>query len=647
MSYQDFLQRQIFENSVQDILIAVGIFVGIFIILRFCVSSIVRKLQKAVEKTKTHVDDAVVAMIRDIGVIVYGVIALFVSAQYLVLPPMVTAILKAAFAIVIVYEIIRVLHAFLLLLIKNYWLKDGEAAEHMSSILGLFYRLVRCLQGQVTIEAFFDPQLNYARSPTTIKTRLYGLIAFGNKDIVCLRTTCPFRETERGARSVCSLSAGEDHTFICTYGSMEHKPLPAALESLAQTKNYWETWVHDCQKGACPFMGTWNNEAVRSSLVLKILAGGHGIAAAATTSLPEVLGGQDNWDYRFSWIRDTSFTIQALTSMGHMEDAREFLDWLCITLCSGDVKPADLKMLYPLHGETLPPEEELTHFTGYEHSRPVRIGNAAAGQHQIDIYGEILETIFRSEHLHPGAEHVINTMLQKIVDHVCDIWQEPDDGIWELRTGPQHYVYSKVMCWVALDRGIRLAEEHKWHADITRWKKERDNIHSAILERGYSEKRKCFVQAFDSERIDATALLFPLLEFLSPNHPYAQNTLETIQRELANGALVYRSDEHHGKEGAFGLCSFWLVDALAIAGHLEKAIENFLELLQCANHVGLYAEEIDPKTNAFLGNFPQAFTHVGLINSAAYLGRSQVTAPSPQPLMGEVHMPGGEQHKKQ
>ena len=492
-----------------------------------------------------------------------------------------------------------------------------EEEEHHR--LPALYRHLRCLKGEGTADILFDPQCDYARSPTLLACTQDGLVASSARDVVRLHTHCPFRCGERGAWTRLTMKAGEETTFLCTYGIFEGKPLPDAAESLLQTKGYWEQWVRDCEHAECPLLGTWHDEAVRSSLVLKILSGGHGIAAAATTSLPETIGGKENWDYRFSWIRDTSFTIQALTGMGHVSDAREFLDWLCNEVCEGRKHPKDLRILHPLRGDVMPPEEELTHLRGYRDSRPVRIGNAAVEQSQLDIYGELLESVFRTESLHPDVGHRLAGVLQRIVNHVCDVWRKPDHGIWEFRSEPKHYVYSKVMCWVAIDRGIRMAEEHHWNVDLARWKRERQAIRDLVFERGYSTKRKCFLQEFDSEHIDASALLFPLLEFLPPDHPFAENTLSTLERELADGPLMYRTDTHQGKEGAFGLCSFWLVDALALAGQTEKATDHFRALLALGNHVGLYAEEIDPKTGAFLGNFPQAFTHVGLINSALYL----------------------------
>lgn len=537
---------------------------------------------------------------------------------------------------------------------------------HMSSFsfeeqeqhrLPALYRLARCVTGTVRCRILFDPRLDYARGNTSLSPIEGGLAAAGEHDVLRLYASCPFTLTDRGAEAIVTLEAGEELPLLCAYGNMEREDIPPPQRSLEQTILFWNRWCTERDPASSVSVSgsdvtasrfvlsteTWKEKVMRSALVLKVLAGGKGIAAAATTSLPEIPGGSDNWDYRFNWIRDTSFTVQALAALGHLNDAREFLDWIADILVTSGRRPADLKVMYPLHKAELGEEEELTHLRGYLESRPVRIGNGASNQCQHDIYGEILETVYRSEHLHPSVDHILSGALRDLVEYVCDVWRNPDHGIWELRAEPQHYVYSKVMCWVALDRGIRLAERHGWNADLERWKKERAAIHDMVMEQGYSEKRGSFVQAFGSDVLDATALLFPILEFLPPDHPYALRTLDTILRELADGALVYRSSAHHRREGAFGFCGFWLVDALAFAGRLREAREHFEELLRRGNHVGLYSEEIDPVTGAFLGNFPQAFTHVGLINSALYLSRALGTEPAPteasQQLIGEQHLP--------
>lgn len=511
-----------------------------------------------------------------------------------------------------------------------------EEEEHR---LPALYRLVRCTEGTVTLRVIFDPRLDYGRASTSIAHCDGGVMAVGGGECVRLHANAEFSISERGAIAEVRLAENKELPLMCTYGNMERADIPPPLRSLEKTTRYWTRWVTECQGGSCFAPVPWGDQVNRSTLVLKVLAGGKGIAAAATTSLPEIAGGSDNWDYRFNWVRDTSFTVQALTALGHLNDAREFLDWIVEILVTSGRRPADLTVLHPLHGKSMMQEQELPHLRGYMDSKPVRIGNRAVEQRQHDIYGEILETVYRSEHLHPGVDSKLLGVLRNIVDYVCEIWREPDHGIWELRRDPQHFVYSKIMCWVALDRGIRLAEEHGWKADTVKWKAERALIHEDVLAHGYSAKRKSFVQAYGSEVLDATALLVPVLEFLPPKHEYVQSTLQAIQRELADGPLVYRSSDHHRREGAFGFCSFWLVDALAFDGRLEEARKNFDALLAMGNHVGLYSEEIDPKNGQFLGNFPQAFTHVGLINSAVYLSRIMGKAPPEQPLMGEKHMP--------
>ncbi len=502
------------------------------------------------------------------------------------------------------------------------WMHMGgfEFEEQEHHRLPALYRLARCTQGSVAVRVIYRPRLDYARARTVFSADGEGgVIAESKEDTVRLHASCPFVIDEQGAEAAVTLHADASLSFVCSYGRAERAELPTPLRSLERTTTYWRRWLTECEGGACHTPHRWQENVERSALALRILAGGRGIAAAATTSLPEIPGGTHNWDYRFSWVRDTALTVRALASLRHLGDAKEFVDWIGELVTSGGRRPADLQVLYPLHAEQVPPEEELTHLAGYRNAKPVRIGNAAVHQRQLDIYGEILNTVFLSELLKTGTGDVLSNILRDIVDYVCDIWREPDHGIWELRTDPQQYTYSKVMCWVAIDRGIRLAQAHAWKVDTSKWERERDAIDAAVMEQGWSEKRQAFVQTFDSDVLDATALLFPLLGFLPGDHPRALSTLETVMRDLADGALVYRSDHHHRKEGAFAFCSFWLVDALATAGRVEEARERFEELLRMGNHLGLYAEEIDPATGDFLGNFPQAFTHVGLINSAVKL----------------------------
>ncbi len=482
------------------------------------------------------------------------------------------------------------------------------------------YRLARCLSGTVELTAEFHPRCDYGRAAMTFATEDGGFVARAKGDTVHLHTVFPMTIDDRGVTGTHLMKEGEDKAFLCAYGGLDPTDLPPPLRSLERTVEHWKHWANECEDGACPFPGGWENEVKRSCLMLRILAGGRGIAAAATTSLPEMIGADHNWDYRFSWVRDSAFTVRALTSAGHFSDAVEFFEWIVDLLHHEGRRPADLRVLYPLHGGTLSPEQELIHLRGYGDSRPVRIGNAAADQRQLDLYGEILNAVYAVETLPTHVSEQLGFVLRDIVEYVCGIWKEPDYGIWELRDSERHYTYSKVMCWVALDRGIRLAVRHGWKADIKKWKKERDAIHADVMDLGWSEKRQAFMQSYGSDILDASAALFPILGFLPPDHPRVLSTIEAVERDLGEGPLVYRSERHRGKEGAFGFCSFWLAEAEVLCGKRDKALWRFQELLKLANHVGLFAEEIDPKSGAFLGNFPQAFTHVGLINVATALG---------------------------
>ncbi|MDD5103094.1 MAG: glycoside hydrolase family 15 protein [Candidatus Peribacteraceae bacterium] len=502
---------------------------------------------------------------------------------------------------------------------------SSEEEEHHT--FPALYRFVRCTKGTVEMTVCFNPRLNYGRDATALEAAPDGsIVVAGASDQLRLHTSLPLAPSPQGMTGHARLRSGQSLTFICTYGSVERSDVPPAMRSYERTCEYWQRWIATGRDRCCHLLPAWQQIVDRSCVTLKILAGGKGIAAAATTSLPEIIGGSHNWDYRFNWIRDTSFTVQALCSIGHFFDAREFLDWLTELLLTGGRRPADLQVLYPLHAASLMPEQELSHLRGCADSRPVRIGNAASTQRQADIYGEVLRTVFLAEELQPKVDQSLSGVLRDIVEYVCEIWKEPDHGIWEMRTPPRQYTYSKVMCWVAIDHGIRLAETHGWQVDLDHWRQERDAVRTTVLEQGWNPRLDAFTQSFGSDELDATALLFPLLGFLPPDDPKALSTLDVLLRELSDGPFVYRSSAHRREEGAFGLCSFWMVEALLAAGRSDQAREHFEELIRSANHLGLFAEEIDPKSKSFLGNFPQAFTHVGLINSAVALSRAFATA---------------------
>ena len=490
-------------------------------------------------------------------------------------------------------------------------------------------RRFTCTDGAVDVDVEFCPRFDYARATTVVEPADDGVVARGNAEQLNLRSTAHLEDFDDEARATPSLERGDTVWYHLRYGRRVHQ-LPAYQKLLDDTVAFWREWCHDCG-GGCAVAGEFHDVAVRSSLTLKVLThqSTGAIAAAPTTSLPEKIGGVRNWDYRFSWLRDASLTIRALVRLGCVDEAEDFFEWWRNVMYAGDAdrfRWPFYQPLYGLHGEREIREEILDHLEGYRKSSPVRIGNAASRQLQLDVYGELVLCIYEMARYHEQITDVLWQTIEHIVDFVCNTWEQPDSGIWEVRSEPRQFVHSKVMCWVAVDRAIRLANHLDFDAPVDRWRAERDLIKETVLEHGFDEAQGAFVRSFGSNALDAAALRMPILEFLPPDDPRIEGTVDAVIDRLAtDDGLVYRyfgEDGLPGDENPFFLCSFWLVQSLVLIGRVEEARETFENLLRHASPLGLIAEEFDPESGEHRGNYPQAFSHIGLINCAAYLNQA-------------------------
>lgn len=501
------------------------------------------------------------------------------------------------------------------------------------------YRMIYCDSGPVNIELDFMPRFNYAQTLPSFDNTKAGAIAYGINEHIRLITPIEcIRELGKVTGNY-KLKEGTTIWNILRYDHDTYTDVKICEQALSETMQYWNEWAHKCTKDSiCMFYGKWHDMIVRSALTLKLLTHHEtgSISAAPTTSLPEVIGGPRNWDYRYNWVRDSAFTVQALYNLGHDSEAKKHLNWFKnISDIVND--PSKIQIMYGMHGEPEMDEKELTHLSGYRDSSPVRIGNLAAKQQQLDIYGELVNAFYETTRYGEEITDDDWKKIQTIVDYVSNIWETKDSGIWEMRGEPQHFVYSKLMCWVALDRGIKIVELKGFSAPIDYWKENRDKIKAAILEKGFNKDLNSFVQAFDSDVLDATSLLIPMMGLIPFYDPRVQSTIDATLKHLATDAgyvFRYLSDDGlEGKEGAFILCSFWLVNALALSGRTAEAEKIFNSILSHISPLGLLSEEISPETGELLGNFPQAFSHIGLINSALYLGgamgRKQI---GPEPI---------------
>ena len=494
----------------------------------------------------------------------------------------------------------------------------------------IIFRQIRCSYGSMSLQVTFEPRFNYAQELPKFYSSNNQIVAEGKNERLYLQIQhkTPFKPDlkETGVYITLDISQGEECWVLTKYNYDEVFSPHFCQKILDATLSYWQSWAHICDKKNCIFNGPWHDLVVRSELVLKLLThrSTGAIAAAPTTSLPEVIGGERNWDYRYSWIRDASFTIRALYSIDHGEEAELFFDWLK-TKCLLNMDPENMQIMYSLEGKANLQEQTLDYFEGYKKSYPVRIGNAAFGQKQLDIYGEFVLMMYDTLVDEKKLTQEEWFFISKVCDYVCKVWNTKDSGIWEVRGGPQHFTYSKLMCWVALDRAVLIAQEFGLKGNIEQWTSIRDIIKQIILEKSFNKDMNSFLQILDpiSNTLDATSLLIPIMGLLPVNDSRVQGTIQATKKYLTKDGLVYRytsNDGLSGKEGTFILCTFWLVNALALSGNIAEAEEYYNRILQHASPLGLFAEEFDPDTKRQLGNYPQAFSHLGLINSARYIG---------------------------
>jgi GH15 family glucan-1,4-alpha-glucosidase len=483
-------------------------------------------------------------------------------------------------------------------------------------------RVIEGVEGEVPMEMMFAARFGYGLYKPAVMRTSNGFTSVAGPNAATLRSSVEMQTEDRGLLSYFNVKKG-NRVELQLNCHPSHVRAPAMLDvrrELEKTNQLWRDWT-----SRCTYQGRWRDAVMRSLITLKALtyAPTGGIVAAPTTSLPEELGGVRNWDYRFCWLRDASFTLNALILCGYVDEAVAFRDWL-LRAAAGD--PGDVQIMYDLGGGRRLTEFDLPELPGYEGSRPVRIGNAASDQFQLDVFGEVINAVYRARRLGmPGREEGFSA-LKGLLDHVGKVWQQPDDGIWEVRSGRQHFTYSKISAWVAVDRAVRFTEEFGLNGanqhELAHLRALRERIHEEVCQRGFHPGIQAFTQSYGSEALDATALLIPRAGFLPANDPRVQSTVQAIERRLLRDGLVLRYaaenevDGLPGSEGAFLACSFWLADCYAYAGRKEEAEQLFERLLALRNPLGLLAEEYDWARQRQIGNFPQAFSHLALIATA-------------------------------
>ncbi len=492
-------------------------------------------------------------------------------------------------------------------------------------------RTVNVIRGSLPFVLDCQPAFDYGREPHEVAVVASGA-HFRSQSTPRLATLCspqPLQAVGRAARATFTMDAGESVSFVFEVADdgrppPELEPTAAGERAFHETVAFWRRWVSTVR-----YQGRWREVVHRSALTLKLMtfAPTGAIVAAPTTSLPEHVSGVRNWDYRYTWIRDASFTQFAFLRLGLTSEAAAFMEW--IRHRCEESPDGSLQLMYSIHGTSVVEECALGHFDGYRGSRPIRIGNAAKKQVQLDIYGELMDAVYLFDKHSSPISYDFWVAVSRLLDYVADHWMDTDEGIWEVRSGQQHFVYSKVMCWVALNRGIRLSLKRGLPGNFDKWIPAQDQVFKEVMTRGWDAEKQCFVRHYGSDTLDAANLIMPLVKFISPTDPRMLSTLDRTHESLVSDSLVHRyqlsgsgsEDGVAGKEGTFSMCTFWYVEALARAGRVADARLVFEKMIGYANHVGLYAEQIGV-TGESLGNFPQAFTHLGLISAAYTLNRA-------------------------
>ena len=488
-------------------------------------------------------------------------------------------------------------------------------------------RLVAGMDGEVRMCTELIIRFDYGTTvPWVTRPEGDGLLrAIAGPQMLLLKTPVPLRGEDLTTVGEFTVKAGDQVPFVLAYAP-SHLPAPELQDlfaALDTTERFWRGWASKCEPA-----GKWSQAVTRSLITLKALtfAPTGGIVAAPTTSLPEQIGGERNWDYRFCWVRDATLTLLALMGGGYFEEASAWRDWLVRAVAGS---PSQMQIMYGIAGERRLWEWEVPWLRGYEDSKPVRIGNAAHAQLQLDVYGELMDALYQARKGGLPRYEPVWTVELALIDHLARIWRQPDNGIWEMRAEPRHFTYSKMMAWLAFDRAIRSVEEYGLPGPVDNWRRAREEIHDDVCRNGFDAQRGCFVQSYGSNELDASLLLMPAIGFLPPSDPRVHATVEAIERELMVDGLVHRyrtsttDDGLPPGEGAFLACTFWLADAYCLLGRFDDAERLFERLIGLCNDVGLLAEEYDSKRQRLVGNFPQAFSHISLVNTAHNLSRAE------------------------